>query len=203
MLRPSPREGKIKHIGVSGVSSTTLRRAVKVAPVAAVQVEYSVSVLDVEGSAGTDLLATCRELDVAVVAHSPLGRGLLTSTFAAGQAFTDGKDMRARVFPRFQEANKDANIKLINEFKALADKKGCSISQLALAWVLKQGDDVIPIPGTKQLRYVEENWAALDIKLTDEDEAEIRQFVKTAEIAGGYMPKGFEGFIYRDTKEEE
>ena len=198
----SSREGKIKHIGLSAVSSATLRRALKIAPVIAVQVEYSPFVLDIEGPAGTDLLATCRELSVTVVAAMPLGRGLLTSTFANGEAVGDSKDMRPRVMPRFMEANRDKNVKLVGQFKALADKKGCTTSQLAIAWLLKQGDDVLPIPGTKKLKYLEENWGALDVHLTDEDEAEIRHFAETAEIAGHYMPPQFESYTFTNTKEE-
>ncbi|KAE8446368.1 hypothetical protein EG329_012117 [Mollisiaceae sp. DMI_Dod_QoI] len=195
-------EGKIKHIGLSAVSSATLRRAVKIAPVAAVQVEYSPFVLDVEGPAGTDLLATCRDLGVAVVAAMPLGRGLLTSTFANNEAIGDSNDKRSYVMPRFMEGNRDKNVKLVQQFKALADKKGCTTSQLAIAWMLKQGDDVFPIPGTKKLKYLEENWGALDVKLTDEDEAEVRSFVEHAEIAGHYMPPSFESYTFTDTQEE-
>jgi aryl-alcohol dehydrogenase-like predicted oxidoreductase len=159
-------------------------------------------VLDIEGPAGTDLLATCRELGVTVVAAMPLGRGMLTSTFASDEPVGDSKDKRPLVMPRFMEANRDKNIKLVGQFKALADKKGCTTSQLAIAWLLKQGDDVIPIPGTKKLKYLEENWGALDVHLTDEDEAEIRHFVETAEIAGHYMPPQFESYTFTDTKEE-
>ncbi|MCJ1304107.1 hypothetical protein MMC08_006919 [Hypocenomyce scalaris] len=195
-------EGKIKHIGLSAISSATLRRSFKITPVAAVQVEYSPFVLDIESPAGTDLLATCRELGATVVAAMPLGRGMLTSTFARGEAVGDSKDNRPRVMPRFMEANRDKNVKLVIQFKALADKKGCTTAQLAIAWLLKQGDDVIPIPGTKKLKYLEENWGALDVHLTDEDEAEIRHFVETAEIAGHNMPPQFESYTFRDTKEE-
>jgi aryl-alcohol dehydrogenase-like predicted oxidoreductase len=100
------------------------------------------------------------------------------------------------------EANRDKNVKLVSQFKALAEKRGCTTSQLAIAWLLKQGDDVIPIPGTKKLKYLEENWGSLDVHLTDEDEAEIRHFVETAEIAGHYMPPKFESYTFTDTKEE-
>lgn len=114
----------------------------------------------------------------------------------------DSKDMRPHVMPRFMEANRDKNVKIVSQFQALADKKGCTTSQLALAWLLKQGGDVIPIPGTKKLKYLEENWGALDIYLTDEEDAEIRHFAETAEIAGHYMPPQFEGYAFRDTEEE-
>lgn len=104
--------------------------------------------------------------------------------------------------PRFQEANRDQNVKVVSQFKALANKKGCIISQLAIAWLLKQGDDIFPIPGTKKLKYLEENWGALDVSLTDEEEAEIRAFAETAELAGSPAPVQFAAYLFRDTKEE-
>jgi aryl-alcohol dehydrogenase-like predicted oxidoreductase len=164
--------------------------------------EYSVFTRDIEGPAGHNLLATCRELGVAIVVATPLGRGLLTSTFGKGEAVGDSTDGRPRTHPRFQEANRDQNVKIVSQFKALADKKGCTVSQLALAWLLKQGDDIFPIPGTKKLKFLEENWAALDVSLTDEEEAEIRAFGEANELAGAGIPVGFEHYVYRDTKEE-
>ena len=133
---------------------------------------------------------------------SPLGRGLLTSTFSKGEALGDSKDMRSHVMPRFQEANRDHNVQTVSQFKALADKKGCTVSQLALAWLLKQGDDIFPIPGTKKLKYLEQNWGALDVSLTDEEEGEIRALVETAGVAGGPAPPQFAAYLFRDTKEE-
>lgn len=195
-------EGKIKHIGLSAVSSTTLRRACKIAPVAAIQSEYSAFSREIEGSAGTNLLATCRELGVAVVVSSPLGRGILTSSFSKGEAASDSQDMRPRVMPRFLEANRDQNVKIVSQFEAIAERKGCTVSQLAIAWLLKQGNDIFPIPGTKKLKYLEENWGALDISLTDEEEAEIRAFAKTSELAGGLVPEQYAHYLFRDTKEE-
>ena len=195
------REGKIKHIGLSSISSATLRRAVKIAPVTAVQTEYSVFTRDIEGAAGTDLLATCRELGIAVVVACPLGRGYLTSTFSKGEPVGDSKDMRPRVMPRFVDANREQNVKIIDQFTTLADKKNCTISQLALAWLLKQGNDIFPIPGTKKMKYLEENWGALGVSLTDEEEAEIRAFAETNEMAGGQIPEQFAGYLYRDTAE--
>jgi len=100
------------------------------------------------------------------------------------------------------EANRDKNAKLVNQFKALADKKGCSTSQLSIAWLLKQGDDIIPIPGTKKIKYLEDNWGALNVHLTDEEEAEIRNFAEIAEIASGCIPPMFEDRKAPDTKEE-
>ncbi|KAI0598732.1 putative aldo-keto reductase [Biscogniauxia sp. FL1348] len=190
-------EGKIKHIGLSNVSSATLRRAVKVATVAAVQTEYSPFTRDIETAAGTDLLATCRELGVAVVVSSPLGRGLLTPTFSKGEDLGDSTDMRPKMMPRFQEANRDQNVRIISRFRALADKKGCTLPQLALAWLLKQGHDIFPIPGTKSIKHLEDNWGALNVSLTDEEEAEIRSFAARSELAGEFIPPAMRHFAYR------
>lgn len=112
--------------------------------------------LDIEDLAGTDLLAACRELGVVDVAAMPLGRGMLTLTFASGKAVGDSIDS-PHVLPHFMEANRDKSVKLVRRFEALVDKKGRTTAQLALAWLLKQGDDVVPIPGTKKLKYLEEN----------------------------------------------
>jgi aryl-alcohol dehydrogenase-like predicted oxidoreductase len=183
------------------VSSATLRRAHKITPVAAVQLEYSPFMLDIEGPTGTDILATCRELGIAVVAYAPLGRGLLTATFSNNEPVTDKKDLRQAFFPCLMEENRDANVKLVNQFKALADKKGCTTSQLSIAWLLKQGEDIIPIPGTKKIKYLEENWGARDINLTQDEEEEIKKFVESAEIAGGRNPPSHSASLI-DTKEE-
>lgn len=169
---------------------------------AAVQLDYSPFVLEIEGPAGTNLLTTCRELGVTIVAAMPLGRGMLTSTFEKGEPVGDSKDKRVVAMPRFMEGNRDKNTKIVSQFKVLADKKGCTIAQLALAWLAKQGDDIIPIPGTKRLKYLEENWASLDVHLTDEEEAEVRKFLETAELAGTALPPAFKDYNYRDTAEE-
>ncbi|KAL9106238.1 MAG: hypothetical protein Q9227_008706 [Pyrenula ochraceoflavens] len=195
-------QGKIKHIGLCELSSTTLRRAYKIAPIAAIQMEYSVFVRDIEHASGTDLLATCRELGVTVVCYSPLGRGLLTGAFTTRESVMGANDFRATHFPWFSEENLDANVKLVNQFKALAEKKGCSASQLAIAWILKQGEDMIPNPGTKKMKYLEEDWAALDVNLTDEEEAEVRKFVEGAEVAGHRSMPMSKAFAYVTTKEE-
>ncbi|KAI1406983.1 putative aldo/keto reductase [Hypoxylon sp. FL1857] len=195
-------EGKIKGIGLSEVSSTTLRRACKVAQVDAVQSEYSPFELAIEGPEGTNLLATARELGVAIVAYSPLGRGMLTGAFNKSESFANEGDWRA-AFPRFSGENFAANVKLVNQFKSLADKKGCTPAQLAIAWLLKQGDDIIPIPGTKKIKYLEENWGALNVHLTDAESAEIRRFVETAKVAGARGPDGTEKTFFADTVEEK
>lgn len=163
---------------------------------------YSVFTRDIESEAGTNLLPACRELGVALVVAAPLGRGLLTSTFSKGEAVGDSKDFRPQVMPRFQEGNREQNVKIVAKFKALADKKGCTVSQLALAWLLKQGDDIFPTPGTKQIKYMEENWGALDVNLTDEEEKDIRGFGEANEFAGWHNPPQFASYLFRDTKEE-
>lgn len=133
---------------------------------------------------------------------APLGRGLITSTFSSGEALGDSSDRRPQVMPRFQEANRDHNVKTVSKFKALADKKGCTVSQLSLAWLLKQGDDIFPIPGTKTLKYLEENWGALNVSLSDEENAEITSFSDTNQLAGWHNPPQFAAYLFRDTKEE-
>lgn len=126
---------------------------------------------------------------------------MLTSAYSSGQVVGD-KDVRELFFPRFHRDNRDKNIQLASQFTALAAKKGCTTAQLAVAWLLKQGDDIIPIPGTKRIKYVEENWAALEVKLSDKEEAEVRGFVENAEIAGGIMPNGMEASYFPTTIEE-
>ena len=196
------RAGKIKYIGLSAISSATLRRAVKIAHVDAVQMDYSPFQREIEGPEGTNLLATCRELGVAIVCAMPLNRGMVTSTFASGQPVGDINDKRPHIMPRFMAGNKDTNVKIVSDFKALADKKGCSVAQLALAWLLTQGDDIFPIPGTKRMKYMEENWASLEIHLSAEETAEIRSFVESAEIAGPSLPPQFASYNYTDTVAE-
>ena len=127
---------------------------------------------------------------------------MITSTFAQGETLGDGKDMRPAVMPRFQEENREANEKVVAQFQALANKHTCTVSQLALAWLLKQGDDIIPIPGTKRIEYLEQNWASMDIELSDEEEKEIRGFANDAAVKGTAQPAQFSGYLYRDTIEE-
>lgn len=196
------REGKIKHIGLSAVSSATLRRAYKIAPVAAVQTGYSVFSREIEGPAGSDILATCRELGVAVVIATPLDRGLITNAFTKGEAIGEGFDIRPAAMPRFSAENTPKNTEAVSKLKEIADKKGCTVAQLALSWLLKRGDDIFPIPGTKKIKYLEENWATLEYPLSDEEEAEIDAFEKENAIAGGPVPPQFAHMLFRDTKEE-
>lgn len=148
------------------------------------QVEYSAWVLDIEGDRGTNLLQACRELGVAVVCFGPIGRGLLTGNVTGSESISGTGDIRTKWVPRFQEDNLNKNLKVVTQFKALADKKGCTSAQLALAWIFKQGNNIFPIPGTKNIKYLEDNWAALDVHITDTEEAEVRNMVAGSELAG-------------------
>ena len=157
------KEGKVRHLGLSEASAATLRRAVKVHPIAALQTEYSLWTRDPEN----EILATCRELGIGFVAYSPLGRGFLTGQF---RRFEDlAPDDYRRASPRFQGENFQKNLDLVRQVEEMAKEKGCKPSQLALAWVLAQGDDIVPIPGTKRRKYLEENIAALDVQLSAHD----------------------------------
>jgi aryl-alcohol dehydrogenase-like predicted oxidoreductase len=142
---------------------------------------------------------------VAVVCSSPLGRGLLTGTFTTPESATGEGDFRGAVLPRFSKENIEANIKLVDEFKTLADKKGCTLAQLSLAWLLKQGDDIFPIPGTKQIKYLEQNLEAFNVHLTDEEEAEIRKFVEDMEsrVAGDKTVEAAKVLDFSVTKQPE
>ena len=194
-------EGKIKHIGLCGVSSSTLRRAVKIAPVSCIQAEYSPFVRDIESAAGTDLLRTCRELGVAIVASSPLSRGLLTSRISTTADLDSDRDIRGKQMPRFYTDNIGANAKVVAEFEKLAMKKGCSSAQLSLAWILKQGEDIFAIPGTTKIKYMEENLSAMQVQLSDEEEKEIRDFVEAADLQGASETLAGKMFAFVDTAE--
>ncbi|KAF0323515.1 Aldo-keto reductase yakc [Colletotrichum sp. SAR11_59] len=176
-------EGKIKYFGISECSSTTLRRAHAIHPISAVQVEYNPWSLEIEGPAGTHLLKTCRELGVTVFCYSPLGRGMMTGKYKSADDFEES-DFRRQI-PRFQGENFRKNIELVEKFADIAQKRhGCSAGQLTLAWLLAQGDDVIPLPGTKKIPYLEENFGALKIQLSADEEKEIRGLVDEADVQG-------------------
>ena len=161
------QEGKIRHIGLSEAAPETIRRAHAVHPIAAVQSEYSLFSRDVED----DVLPTLRELGIGLVAYSPLGRGFLSGRFSSADEL-DADDWR-RTQPRFQGENAERNLELAGRVAELAAEKGIAPAQLALAWVLAQGDDIVPIPGTKRRSYLEQNAGALDVELSDEDLARI------------------------------
>ncbi len=177
------REGKIRHIGLSEASPQTLRRAVKIHPITALQTEYSLWSREPED----DLLATCRELGIGFVAYSPLGRGFLTGQFKRFEDFPE--DDYRRFSPRFQGENFQRNLDLVRRVEEIATEKGCKPSQLALAWVLAQDKNIVPIPGTKRRKYLEENIAAIDVKLTAEDLRRIDEIFPTGAAAGGRYPE--------------
>ena len=161
------RAGKVRYLGLSEVSAATLERACAVHPITAVQSEYSLWTRDPE----SEVLAACRRLGVGFVAYSPLGRGFLTGAIQRPEDFAE--DDYRRTSPRFQGENFARNLALVDQVRMLAQRKGCQASQLALAWVLAQGEDVVPIPGTKRRRYLEQNVAAVEVALTAAELAEI------------------------------
>ncbi|KAF2965750.1 hypothetical protein GQX73_g7839 [Xylaria multiplex] len=177
------REGKIKHIGLSEPSSDTVRRAYAIHPIAAVQIEYNPWSLDIETEAGTNLLATCRELGVAIVAYSPLGRGFLSGRFKSLDDL-DPADKR-RGLPRFSAENFPKNIELTKVLFDIAETKGCTPAQATLAWLMAQGQDVFPIPGTKTLKYLEQNVGAIHVNISSEDDKHIRETIKSLGGASG------------------
>jgi len=176
-------EGKIRHIGLSEASAITLRRAVKVHPTAALETEYSLWTRDPE----QEILATCRELGIGFVAYSPLGRGFLTGQF---KRFEDLEpDDYRRFSPRFQGENFQKNLDLVKTVEEMARENRCQPSQLALAWVLAQGDDIVPIPGTKRRKYLEENAAAVDLQLTADDFGRLSDVFPSGAAAGLRYPE--------------
>jgi aryl-alcohol dehydrogenase-like predicted oxidoreductase len=174
--------GKVRHLGLSEAQPDTLRRAVAVHPIAALQSEWSLWSRDIEG----DVVDTARRLGIGIVAYSPLGRGFLTGQITSPDDFPEG-DFRAHL-PRFTGENFRRNIELVDQVRALAEAKGCTAGQLALAWVLSRGDDVVPIPGTKRRTYLEENVAALDVELTPEDLATLESVFPVGVGAGDRYP---------------
>jgi aryl-alcohol dehydrogenase-like predicted oxidoreductase len=177
------QEGKIRYIGLSEASPQTLRRAVKVHPITALQTEYSLWSREPED----EILATCRELGVGFVAYSPLGRGFLTGQFTRFEDFPE--DDYRRFSPRFQGENFQKNLDLVRRVEEIANEKRCKPAQLALAWVLAQDKNVVPIPGTKRRKYLEENVAALDVKLNAEDLRRIDEIFPSGAAAGLRYPE--------------
>jgi aryl-alcohol dehydrogenase-like predicted oxidoreductase len=173
------KAGKVRYLGLSEASPATIRRAHKVHPITALQTEYSLWERHVE----KEILPTVRELGIGFVPYSPLGRGFLTGKIKDTSKL-DSKDFRATRYPRFSGEAFDANLILVERLEAIAKRKGATPSQLALAWVLAQGEDVIPIPGTKRRKYLEENVAALNIKLTGAEIQELEAAVPQDEIVG-------------------
>ncbi|QEW05341.1 aldo/keto reductase [Nitrincola iocasae] len=180
--------GKIARIGLCEVSAETLRRAHAVHPITAVQTEYSLWTREVE----REVLPTCRELGVGFVPYSPLGRGFLTGRFQHATEFGEG-DFRTNL-PRFAEGAIDINRQVADEIAVIAKQKGCSPAQLSLAWLLSKGPDIVPIPGTKQLRYIEDNAAAAQITLSIEEQQQLEMATARLPVVGErYTSEGMKG----------
>jgi aryl-alcohol dehydrogenase-like predicted oxidoreductase len=178
--------GKVRHLGISEASPETIRRAHATAPLTAVQTEYSLFTRDVEDNG---VLATVRELGIGFVPYSPLGRGFLSGRIRSVEDFAED-DFR-RTSPRFQGENFQKNLEVLDRVVAIAEEKGVTPTQLALAWVLAQGDDVVPIPGTRRIPNLEENVSALDVELSADDLARIDEVAPVGVAAGErYAPQG-------------
>jgi aryl-alcohol dehydrogenase-like predicted oxidoreductase len=183
------QEGKIRHIGLSEASPQTLRRAVKVHSITALQTEYSLWSREPED----EILSTCRELGIGFVAYSPLGRGFLTGEFKRFEDFPEGDYRRSS--PRFQGENFQKNLDLVHRVEEIAKEKRCTPAQLALAWVLAQDKNIVPIPGTKRRKYLEQNLAALDIKISEEDLRQLDDIFPTGAAAGQRYPEHMMGLV--------
>jgi aryl-alcohol dehydrogenase-like predicted oxidoreductase len=178
------KAGKVRYLGLSEAAPQTIRRSHSVHPISALQTEYSLFSRDVED----EILPTLRELGIGFVAYSPLGRGFLTGQIQSPEDLEEN-DARLQRFPRFAEENFRQNMELVERVKEIADEKDATPGQLAIAWLLHQGDDVVPIPGTKRRKYLEENAAASDIALTDEDLARIEEAMPKGAAAGERYPE--------------
>jgi aryl-alcohol dehydrogenase-like predicted oxidoreductase len=180
-------EGKVRFLGLSEAAPRTIRAAYATSPITAVQTELSLWSRDAEA----DVLPTVRELGVGYVAYSPLGRGFLTGQFKSPADFAED-DFRKN-HPRFQGENFQKNLDLVKEVETMANEKGCTTAQLALAWVLAQGDDIVPIPGTKHVKYLDQNIGALDVKLSEEDLKRLDAILPPGAAAGErYHARGME-----------
>jgi aryl-alcohol dehydrogenase-like predicted oxidoreductase len=185
------RAGKVRYLGLSEASAATLRRAARVHPIAALQSEYSLWTRDPED----EVLAACRELGIGFVAYSPLGRGFLTGAI---RKFDDlAADDFRRHSPRFQGENFDKNLVLVGHIQALAANKGVTPSQLALAWLLHRGDDIVPIPGTKRRAFLDENAGALAVLISPDEMAEIDRIAPKGVAAGTRYPAATMGMVNR------
>ena len=186
--------GKIKHIGLSECSPDSLRRAHKIHPIACVQVEYSPFCVAIESDA-TPVLKVARELGIAIVAYSPLGNGFITGALRTREDFTKPGDLRAMI-PWLSEGNLESNVAVIDKLAALTRAKGATVAQLALAWVLAQGEDVFPIPGTTKVSRLEENLGSLSLGLSEEEEKAVREISKA--VVGGRV-QDRHGYTFADT----
>ncbi|GIK05482.1 hypothetical protein Aspvir_009594 [Aspergillus viridinutans] len=189
-------QGKIRYLGLSDVSAATLRRAHAVHPITALQVEYSLFTLDIESPA-SEILKTCRELGVAIVAFSPIGRGILTGQFQSRADIPEG-DLR-RMYPKYAEENFPEILKLVDTLKDVANAHGSTPAQVALAWLLATGPDIIPIPGTKSAARMDENAAAALLQLSDQEVQEIRTLAEKVKIEGTKYPAAVMATLFSDT----
>jgi aryl-alcohol dehydrogenase-like predicted oxidoreductase len=176
-------EGKIRHIGLSEAAAATIRRAHRVHPITALQTEYSLWTRDVEA----EILQTCRELGIGFVAYSPIGRGFFSGRFRTGTDFGEA-DYRKN-HPRFQAENLSKNIKLLERVEVIAKGKKCTPVQLALAWLLAQGNDIVPIPGTKKRNYLEENVKAVSLSLSPDDLSHLNEILPKGITSGSRYPE--------------
>ncbi|GAA2308554.1 aldo/keto reductase [Streptomyces kunmingensis] len=183
------KEGKVRHLGLSEAGADTLRRAYAVHPIAALQSEFSLWTRDVEA----EVLPVCRELGIGLVPFSPLGRGFLTGRYKSTEGLQKG-DMR-RSQPRFAEGNLERNLAIVARLEELAARRGVTAGQLALAWVQHQGDDVVPIPGTRRQKYLEENVAAATLELSPDDLAAIDAAAPADAVAGARYDDGSMRFV--------
>lgn len=177
------KAGKVKALGLSEVSAATLEKATKVHPIAALQSEYSIVTREME----KEMIPACRRLGVAFVAYSPLGRGLLTGAFRSAEDFSSG-DYRLSMNPRFADGALEKNLALVDQIAIIAKRKGATPGQIALAWVMAKGDDIIPIPGTKKISRLEENIGALTVSLTADDIAAIERAAPPDAVTGARYP---------------
>ena len=175
--------GKVRFLGLSEAGPATVRRAHAVHPITALQTEYSLFSRDPED----ELLTTCTQLGIGFVPYSPLGRGILTGRFTSASDFQDND--RRKVFPRFQPENFDRNVDIVRRLQSVASRKGCTLPQLALAWVLAQGHDIVPIFGCKKRKYLEENLGALEVSLSAADLSDLNAIVPKGAAAGLRYPE--------------
>ncbi|KAJ6104271.1 aldo/keto reductase [Penicillium sp. IBT 18751x] len=189
-------EGKIRYLGLSECSAATLRRAHAVHPISAYQVEYSPFALDIEGKT-TDVLNTCRDLGIAVIAYSPIGRGILSGEIKSTADIPDG-DFR-QMLPKYSQENFPQILSLVEGLQGIAKAHDSTTAQVALAWLLAQGPDIVPIPGTKSTSRMDENAASALLKLSDKEVLEIRELVERTEIPGDRYPGVLNGATLADT----
>jgi aryl-alcohol dehydrogenase-like predicted oxidoreductase len=182
--------GKVRAIGLSEASPATIRRAAAVHPIAALQTEYSLWSREPED----EILPTVRELDIAFVAYSPLGRGFLTGAIKSPDDLPE-RDFRRSMFPRAQAENFERNMELVKRVESIAREKECATAQLALAWVLAQGKDIVPIPGTKRMKHLKDNAGAVNVALTDDDLARIDELLPAGSAAGDRYSEAAQRFL--------